>query len=134
MSILFIFYLSINLFGQNDDIIIDPIGYSCYRLKPDSTIRPLKLNDEYYGRVIINAECDTINNRLTNYEIAYAKLYSYKQKNDSIEIRPGLSYGNTEFIQRIFTKLTDHISYIGIEKNADDNCIIPKFYIPIKIE
>ena len=99
MNLLLTIIILLSVYGQNgysqtNDQIIDPINYECYRLTTNEKIKPLKLDGVYFGRIILDVECDTINGILKNHKLVFAKLRSKTDPNDSIEIRLDLKIGN----------------------------------------
>lgn len=93
----------------------------------------MQLSKDYYGKILIHASCDTVNNILTNYKIVFAKLKSVTNTNDSIEIRLDKYSENFKFIENNKDKIFRHISDIKIEKTGYMNCKIPTFTISIKV-
>lgn len=125
----------LNAFSQENESIIDPIFYECFRLKSNEKVKPLKLEGDYFGRIILSAECDTINKTLKNHKLLFAKLRSNKDPNDSIEIRLDFKLGNYKFIEEKMYDIIHHITDLKIERHPIKHCeYIPQFSIPIKIE
>ena len=117
--------------SQNDFTCV----LSCWGIDPDSTIRPLKLNAKYIGRVVIMAEMDTIIMRFKNYELLGVRLRAKDNFRDSIEIWGNIKAGNYKYFESIKEKIIEHIQYLRIKRilyNSCDNNL--KWRIPIKIE
>jgi len=131
--IVFIAFGVENVFCQ-EETIIDPVFPLCYRLKNNTKIKPLNLGGNYHGKIFVLADCDTVNNILINHQIVFVKLKSYSNPNDSIEIRLDDKFGNFKFIEENSTKILGHFSNLKIEKTGFENCQIPQFTLPIKIE
>jgi hypothetical protein len=109
--------------------------FSCWGLDPDSTIRPLKLNSKYIGRVFIMAEIDTNIMRFKNYEFLGVRLKSKDNLEDSIEIWGNTKAGNYKYFESIKEKIIEHVQYLRIKRilyNSCDNNL--RWRIPIKIE
>jgi hypothetical protein len=134
-TIIWFFLIGLNVFSQTNEQLIDPINYECFRLTNNEIIEPLKLDGHYFGRVILDTECDTINGILKNHKLVFAKLRSKTDPNDSIEIRLDLKIGNYKFIEEKMGDIIEHISGLRIERNPVVKCVyVPKFIIPFKIE
>ncbi|MDM8160832.1 hypothetical protein QUH73_13495 [Labilibaculum sp. K2S] len=131
--IVFIFFGVENVFCQ-EETIIDPVFPFCYRLKNNVKNKPLNLGGNYHGKIMVLAECDTVNTVLINHQIVFVKLKSYSNPNDSIEIRLDEKFGNFKFIEENTAKILGHFSKLEIEKTGYMNCKIPQFTLPIKIE
>jgi hypothetical protein len=120
--------------GTNE--IIDPIEFLCWKLFPDSAIRPLILNSKYKGAVIITAKMDTTNYILTDYKIVFVKLRSNSNNNDTIEIRLNNKIGYINFVDSIQNVLISHLYYLKVKhsniKDCQKNSLIVT--IPIQIE
>lgn len=114
--------------------IIDPVFPHCYDLIENQQIEPLSLGRSYFGRLLIQAEGDTINLILKNHEIVFAKLKSKDNPNDSIEIRGENKFGNWNFIDENCDLIIKHISYLRIEQTGFKDCKMPTFNIPVRIE
>ena len=121
------------VFCQNE-VIVDPITFPCYRLTNNDTIRPLVLGGTYVGKVLVEARCDTANCCLMEFTILYAKLKSTINTTDSIEVRPDGKVGNYQFIEDNADAILKHCNYFKIERIAHIGCVIPKFVVPVPIE
>ena len=119
---------------QNPEELVDPIFPHCYSLVQYESIKPLSLGNLYYGKLLIQAEGDTVNLRLTNHKIVFARLRSIDNPNDSIEIRGKAKSGNWHFIDENRTLIIDHISYLRIEKTGYKGCKMPIYNIPVRIK
>jgi hypothetical protein len=140
MKFLLTFIILLSLYGQNgfsqiNDQIIDPINNECFRLASNEKIKPLILEGVYYGKIMIEAECDTINGILKNYKLVFAKLHSKIDPNDSIEIRLDVKIGNYRFIEEQKANIIEHISGLRVKRNPVVKCVsVPRFTFPVKIE
>jgi hypothetical protein len=123
----------VSLFGQDDETIVDPIFYHCYRLQDTSRIEPIKLEGHYFGKAIIQAKVDTINDKLKDYVIVYAKLSSSMNPRDSILIRYKNKYGKYAFLENQLDKIVPYISEKKIVRTNIENCVVPIFSFAIKI-
>jgi len=119
---------------QDPEVIIDPVDTHCYSLVQDESIPPLSLGNYYSGKLMIQAEGDTLNLNLMNHKIVLAKLKSTDNPNDSIEIRWKKKSGNWHFLDENWTLIKDHISYLKIEKTGYMDCKMPIYNIPVRIE
>ena len=109
--------------------------FSCWSLDPDSTIRPLKLNSDYTGRVMIRAQIDTNAMRLMNYEFRFVKLRSRSNPDDTIKIRIDYKTGNYVFFDSIKAKIIGHIQYLKVKRMVRRNCDNNLWWsIPVRIE
>lgn len=121
---------------HQSDVIIDPIFISCWNLDPDSSIRPAKLNSQYFGRIIVEAEGDSINLRLIKFDFLFVKLKSKINIYDSIEIRMNSKLGNYQAFDSLKLKIIEHLSYLQIKSTNYKDCNKqPIIYtIPVNIE
>lgn len=144
-SLLFFIILSQFAFPQEivkliSDQINDQTRYtyvmSCWGLSPDSTIRPLKLNSGYVGRVVLLAYADTSTLKLNKFEFVFVKLKSKGDPRDSVEIRLSKKAGNYQFFESVKPQIIEHLQYLRIKrtgnKGCDNNGTLWK--IPLKIE
>ena len=117
--------------SQNDFTCVFP----CWGIDPDSTIRPLKLNEKYTGRVVVMAEMDTIIMKFKNYEISGVRLRAKDNFRDSIDIRGNIKAGNYKYIESIKEKIIEYIQYLRVKRNLYNSCDNNLMWkIPIKIE
>lgn len=131
--IILLVILSLNAFSQENEEIIDPILVPCYNLKNDRIIEPIILNGNYSGKILIAASCDTVQLKLKDFKIKFAKLFSNIDATDSIEIRLEDKRGNYKFLDDNLSKIISKIEPMEIVK-TDVHCdYVPEFNIPIKI-
>ena len=111
------------------------IQQSCYKLSDERPIKPLNLNRNYKGRIVLIARYDTINNQFKEYEIQFAKL-NYKESGKDF-----LSYNSISdkvipaVLISLQPKLVNHLSYLRIVKTNIEGCTIPSsFGFPVRIE
>ena len=132
--IILLVIFNLNAFCQENEEIIDPILIPCYNLKHDRRIEPITLDGYYYGKIIVEASCDTVQLKLIDFKIKFAKLFSNIDTSDSIEIRLENKRGNYKFLDDNLTKIISWIEPMEIVKTNVHCDYIPEFNIPIKIE
>jgi hypothetical protein len=119
--------------GQDNETIIDPVFYECYKLIDTARIEPIKLDGFYSGKAMLQAKVDTLTDTLKDFSIVFAKLYSSKDTKDSIEIRYLKKYGNYTFLDEHIDEIVPIIAQKRIIRTNLENCIVPLFTFAIKI-
>ena len=139
--LILVFAFSIQIFAQEKSKhhsieLIDSILISCWTLDPDSSIRPAKLNSQYVGRVIVQAEGDSVSLRLKIIKFVFAKLKSRVNINDTFELRINHKFGNYQAFDSLKPKIIEHLQYLRIRPTDYKNCIKQPliFTIPVKID
>jgi hypothetical protein len=119
--------------GQEANEIICPVTPNCYILEPSSKIPSLKSDGEYFGKIYVETQIDTITLKLINHKIVFAKLRSTIDLSDTLEIRLNKLTGNKSIIDGLRTDIINHISYLTIKKVCEGDGLIPKYILPVEI-
>ncbi len=106
----FLIFPIIMVIGQEADEIICPVTPNCYILEPSGKIPSLKSGAEYFGKVFVQTQIDTVTLKLINHKFVYVKLKSTIDLTDSLEIRLDKITGNESIIDGLRTDIINHIS------------------------
>jgi hypothetical protein len=112
-----------------------PIQVSCFTLSDGKLIKPLRLNREFKGIIIVGATHDTLLNRFTHFYFKYARLtykksgkqylfYSIYEKEDM----PAL-------LKELMPDLIWRIKHLSLKKTGYKDCITPvEWGFPIRVQ
>jgi len=108
---------------------------SCLTILNDRPIKPFITSGEYSGKVIIQAQLDTVKMKLVGHKIIYADLLSKLDRNKHIEVRLDERSGDTKYLDTILPDLIKHLKYVKFKKVGHNNCIMTASWkFPITIE
>ncbi|SIT92542.1 hypothetical protein SAMN05444128_2883 [Pontibacter indicus] len=105
---------------------ICPIEIPCYQLTEDS-VKPLSLQKDYHGLVVLKAEYDRESLKFNKYEIMVERL-RYKESEEPFEM-------TDNELEQLLPILINHVEYIQLKRSNQEDCTEPSlFYLPIRIE
>ena len=127
-------------FGQkktfdNTDSIICTLPVNCVIIVNDNPIKPFISAGYYSGKVIIQAQLDTLTMKLVRHKIIYSDLHSKLDPNKKIEVRLDEQSGDIKYLDTIFPDLIKHLRYLKFKIVGHNDCVMTtawKFPITIK--
>lgn len=113
LLLLILFLLTSALFGQGTtfDSMNKPVctlSVNCVTISDDKPIRPFISAGYYLGKIIIQAQLDTLTMKLIRHKIIYADLHSKFDSNEQIKVRLDEQSGNTKYLDTILPDLINH--------------------------
>lgn len=135
-----LFWFTTTTFGQNTtlantDSVICTLPVSCVTIVNEKPIKPFISEENYLGKVIIQAQLDTLTMKLVKYKIVYADLYLKADPNKKIEVRLNDQSGDTKYLNNIFPELIKHLEYLKFKIVEHKDCNMTTFWnFPITIK
>jgi hypothetical protein len=135
-----LFGFTTTTFGQNttldnSDSVICTLPVSCVTLANEKPIKPFISDGNYLGKVIIQAQLDTLTMKLVRHKIVYADLYSKIDPNKKIEVRLSDQLGDKKYLNNIFPELIKHLEYLKFKIVAHKDCnMTTSWNFPITIK
>jgi len=127
-------------FGQkktfdNPDSIICTLPLNCVTIINDKPIKPFISAGNYLGKVILQAQLDTLTMKLIRHKIIYADLHSKTDPNKKIEVRLNDRSGDIKYLDKMFPDLIKHLQYLKFKIVEHSNCVMTTSWnFPITIK
>lgn len=123
-----LFWLTTTTFGQNttlnnSDSVICTLPVSCLTLANEKSIKSFISDGNYLGKIIIQAQLDTLTMKLVRHKIVYADLHSKIDPNKKIEVKLSDQLGDSKYLNAIFPELIKHLEYLKFKIVAHKDCI-----------
>ena len=111
--------------SQNRECILP---YSCIEINDGKAMRPLVLNKEYKGTVVIRIQVDSSKLILKNYEFIYVNIASRHNSKNKIEVTPEIKTGNISYLKKIEPFIKDYLKKLRITKIHSKDCQMSTYF------
>lgn len=104
------------------------LPYSCIEINNGKPMKPLVLNKEYQGTIIVRILIDSSKLVLKNYEFIYVNLTSRNNSKNKIEVTPETKIGNVTYLKKIEPFIKNYLEKLRITKIHSKDCQMSTYF------